>query len=214
MHILGNTQEMGLNSPTHTELTWISTSRPEWRGGWHHLYRCRLPLQPGEVPVTRTSTPGRARQEEVLFTQHISSQSTQAGGALRKPAKEKLQVCKKGNSSWAGDYPLPITSFQVVQDESTYTELNGGTWQGGPPPPGLRPTILAGDTFTCKDHHPPNAHHQERISRLDSFPRKAKRQINSMQGYLHVTPLWGHASSRASLALGRFHVVPDSGDSS
>lgn len=141
MHVLGNTEEMELNSPTHTEPTWISTSRSEWRGRRHHLYGCRPPLQPEEAPVTRTSTPGRARQEEVLFTQHISSQSTQAGGALRKLAKEKLQVCKKGNCSWTGGSPLPITSFQAVQGESTYIGL------GSPPLPGLPPTILAGDIY-------------------------------------------------------------------
>lgn len=66
----------------------------------------RLPLHPGEDPITRASALRRARQEAtILFTQYISSQSTQPGRALKIPATEKLQICRKGRFPWAEGLP-------------------------------------------------------------------------------------------------------------
>lgn len=139
-----------------------------------------------------------------MFTQHISSQSTQTGGALRKPAEEKLQVCKQGNFLWAEGLPLSPTSFPSSAGP------HGGTWQGNPSLSGPRPLALASDTFSVQGHQPQTPTTRREHTKAGLFSQESKE---TDQQHRRICPRDSfHSSCRASLALGRVHVVSHSAE--
>lgn len=57
-----------------------------------------------------------------------------------------------------------------MQDESTYTGTDRSIWHVSSPPPGPRPPVLAGDTFTVQYHQPPNAATRKEHTKSGLFP--------------------------------------------
>lgn len=149
---------------------------------------CHTSSPPGEAPVTRASTPGGQVGVAVLFTQHISSQSTWAGGHLGDLLEGNSRSVRRDISHGWRSPALPSPGFQVVQDESTCRGPDGAHGKEALPSWALAP-ILAGGTLTAKDHQPPSAHHQERTHQGWTLPRRAKRQMSHIQGATHLTPL-------------------------
>lgn len=160
---------------------------------------------------SRASTPRSSRQEAaILFTQHISSQSTQVGEALRKPVKRNSKSVRREISRRLTVSHPPQPASQAVQDESAYAGPNGGTWKGSPSPPGPRSLLLAGNTFSVQGHQPQTPTTRREHTKVGLFSQERKKADQQHTG---ISPCDSfHSSSRASLAFGRVHVVPDSAE--